>query len=179
MEQGSVKQRKVEEFVELIPDEEREITLQKDNPAAVWPAAGHVSRGAAAPPFTTSSSQRAAAYLSSSLHERRIGGGHRDGTQATGQDAGSLGRPRDSARRSPFLVAAQQQLGAESSSPGKIPGQLVSPTKRDSPGVDGRLLGRRLDSEHAHGLGSGIVEVEAVEEGDVLIQVKRDDLLPR
>lgn len=169
MEQGPGKQRKVEEFVELIPEEERENTLHKDHPPAVWPAAEHISGRAGAPPLSSASAQRVAAYLSSPAQ-----GG--DGTPAAaGHDAGKLGRPRDSARRSPFLLAAREQLEAESLSPGKIPGQLVSPTKRGGGGGGGQLLEERGpgDGGYAHGMG-GMIEVGPVEEGDVLIQVNGD-----
>ena len=120
---------------------------------ALWPAA---HREQSPPPAaqqrqtTAGSAQRAAAYLL------------------------SPGVPRTSARRSPFLHAAEQQLSSERSGPGLIPGQLVSPTKaaagdaRRQPGAGG-VRGEG---------GGGIIQEGGGDGSDALIQPKFGVYLP-
>jgi len=185
MEPASTKQPKAEEFIEVIPDEERELVLQKDAPSALWPAAGHAP--AAGQHASGAGSQRAEAYLSATPRDGRgsADGPHGRDAPSRGHITGRLGRPRDSARRSPFLAAAQQQLDKVGSSrQGEIPGQLISPTKV-GPHAGGGWLGERaghgiesarrrpndVGGQSMHEVGGGIVEVGTVDQGDVLIQV--------
>ncbi len=167
----------------MIPEEERDLVLQKDVPSALWPAAVHAPGAAAGAHASGAGSQRAAPYLSAIPHDGRgdVDGPHRRDAPAGGHDTGRLGRPRDSARRSPFLAAAQQQLEVGSSRQGEIPGQLISPTKGAPHAGSGRLedraghgiesVRRDVGGQHTYEVGGGILEVGAVDQGDVLIKV--------
>ena len=152
MQPGYVSHRaKAEDFLEV--DEEEARTSLRYSADEGWPALQKREgrRPADQERLLTGSrnmDDRAAAYLSSPPHR---GGGGRNPAASPGHGYSMVGTGRESARRSPFLLAAELQLD-QGSTPGEIqiPGQFLSPKKRGSMWDFGN--GKGLEEEAAEAL---------------------------